>query len=112
MSGMNEAIKLDYWECGCGNDGRSCGCSEFWKDIREAGKEKHRKWRDETANVIDSKLIKLKNLGFQIKNLTPYQIRINNQLDIYWQSQRYHDVKKNKRGNYDNLEKFIQKYFK
>lgn len=48
---------------------------------------------------------------YSIKYFTQYQFRVNGVLDIYPSSQRYHDIKANKRGSYKNMEGFIDSFF-
>lgn len=46
--------------------------------------------------------------NYQVKYLTPHQWRINGVLDIYPGSRRYHDIKKNQRGSYQDMFQFLQ----
>ena len=54
-------------------------------------------------------LERLENAGYKIKLLTPYQFRIEDKVDIYPTSKKYHVLKTGERGNYYKLENFIRK---
>lgn len=49
--------------------------------------------------------------GFEIKRLTEWQYRVNNCLDLYPIHNRWHDIKKNRRGGAKNLAEFTKHYF-
>lgn len=50
-------------------------------------------------------------MGYDIISLTPYQFRVNNELDIYPTNKKYHILSSGKRGVYDDLEDFLVKMF-
>jgi epoxyqueuosine reductase QueG len=54
-----------------------------------------------------------KELGFDIKEITEYQFRINDCLDIFPSNKRYHDITKNVRGDIrgSSFNQFIRNYF-
>lgn len=78
-------------------------------DIPSTGKyvrsKKNSLRRDKAISLME-RLDKI----YQIKILTPYQFRFNNEIDIYPTNQKYHILKSGKRGEYRNLEKFLKKY--
>ena len=104
----NNKTDADYWKCECGSDGRNCGCGAFWKDVKEADRE----YRDKIGAIVDNKIEDLKTQGFTVRQLTSWQYRINNRLDIFWQSRRYHDIKENKRGSYSDILTFVNRFFR
>lgn len=53
----------------------------------------------------------LRDRGYGAIMLTPYQIRINNRLDIYPVNRRWHDLKNNLRGDYRNMHRFVDEFF-
>ena len=48
----------------------------------------------------ESSIMALKDHGFKVERLTPFQFRINDQLDIYPTNKRWHDVIRKERGDY------------
>ena len=44
---------------------------------------------------------------YQVKYLTNYQWRINGIVDIFPQSRRFHDIRKNVRGSYKDMFEFL-----
>jgi hypothetical protein len=101
-------VDTGYWECECGSDGRNCGCSAYWNDIKEAGRKAKEAYNDRVWPVIHRNLDKLRSMGYQLEDKNNgYQVRINGVLDIYPQNKRYHDLKANRRGDYKNLVGFV-----
>lgn len=94
----------------CGGSA-SCGCAAYWRDIKEASKNRKVEWRTRVGKVVELKVKKLEVLGFTVVALTEWQYRINGRLDIFWQSQRWHDIRENKRGDYNELVDFVRDYF-
>ena len=45
-------------------------------------------------------ILRLRDEGFRVEQLTPYQFRIHDVLDLYPTRQRYHDIVRNERGDY------------
>lgn len=81
--------------------------------IEEAKKQAERKYRYEEKKrahlMLD--LTELQKKGFNWVRLNSnYQIRINNRIDVFPTSKKYHDIKKNKRGEYRTLVGFITNY--
>jgi len=52
----------------------------------------------------------LRKLGYEIKELTEYQFRVNGVLDIYITNNKWHDLKTGERGEYESLTKFLKTY--
>jgi len=48
----------------------------------------------------------------QVQKLTECQWRVNGVLDVYPTNRRYHDIKKNVRGGYDDVLSFCKSYFR
>ncbi len=82
--------------------------SEFWRNVREVGKQQHAEWRDRINVVVKHKVSQLEARGHAIKWLTEWQFRVDDRYDIFWQSKRYHDIKLNRRGDYYDLISFIE----
>lgn len=55
-------------------------------------------------------LEELQNCGVRFVYLTPYQIRIENELDIYPKKKRWHDLRSKKRGGYKELVPFVRHF--
>lgn len=49
---------------------------------------------------------------YEVKYLTQYQWRINGVIDLFITNRRYHDIKNNKRGGYQDMHSFLEKFFK
>ncbi len=48
-----EQVDNGYWKCdGCGSDGRSCGCSEYWNDIKDYYKDKQNKYEEKISPTL------------------------------------------------------------
>lgn len=54
----------------------------------------------------------LDGAGYSVKQLTPYQYRINGFLDVYPVNARFHDIRTGKRGSFhgQNLASFVRRY--
>ncbi len=55
----------------------------------------------------------LRDLGFEIKEVSQFQYRINEAIDIFPSNKRYHDLTKNIRGDIrgQSFANFIRSYF-
>lgn len=53
----------------------------------------------------------LRRNGHKVHFFTPYQMRVDGILDIYPVNRRWHDIKRNERGEYNDLFIFISKFF-
>lgn len=49
--------------------------------------------------------------GLTVRQLTQYQYRINDVLDVWPIHNRYHDLIRNRRGGYRDVKEFIIKWF-
>lgn len=49
--------------------------------------------------------------GIEYTELTPYQIRIENTLDIYPVKRKWHNIRSGKRGEYKRLIPFLISFF-
>lgn len=79
---------------------------ELFSEHRKAQKER----RAERLPGRQGEILALPEHGFTVTELTPYQFRVNGQIDLYPIHRRYHDVKKNKRGNYRDALGFLKNY--
>lgn len=67
-----------------------------------------RNYRESTRTSMISEIISLPNNRFWHKALTPYQYRINDALDIYVTSKKYHNLLLNKRGVFTSLKDVVE----
>lgn len=72
---------------------------------KEAAKRANEYHKIQEKNKQDT-VKKLKE-KYEVKELSPYQWRINGIIDIYPTNERYHLLKVNKRGEYNNLFSFL-----
>ena len=93
-------------------------CDECLKKSEDEKKAKERAYQKKMkpiwaaqAKKAEEKKKRLES-KYSIKYFTAYQFRVNDVLDIFPSSQRYHDIKKNQRGDYHNLEGFLESFFK
>lgn len=84
---------------------------DYWRDVNAHFKKKKQERDSRIRPIIENKLEKLSK-KYSVEKKTEYQYRINEVLDIYPQNQRYHDIKKNKRGDYQNMIKFVNNFFR
>ena len=84
---------------------------EYWNDIKNYRKDQKEKRDRRIWQMIENKLETLSR-KYNIEKKTQYQYRINGMLDIYPQNKRYHDIKNNKRGDYNDMIKFVNNFFK
>ena len=82
--------------------------SEQWKEYREEQKERRQERLPKRTEEIQS----LTFLGFKVEQMTEYQFRVNDRLDLYPIHNRYHDIENNKRGGYKNAVEFVKLFFK
>ena len=84
---------------------------DYWRDVNAYHRQQKEKRDLRIWPMIENKL-KLVSKKHNVRKLTQYQYRINGTLDIYPQNKRYHDIKNNKRGDYKDMIKFVNKFFK
>lgn len=53
-----------------------------------------------------TKVLKLLKAKYKVKELTAYQWRINDRIDIYPTGEKWHDIKKNERGDFFTTDLF------
>ncbi len=78
----------------------------MWKDYRKQQKER----REIRLPIRTKEILSLKNL-FKIEEITPYQFRINQQIDIYPLHNRYHILETGERGGYREAKVFLMEFF-
>lgn len=72
--------------------------------IREACKAREAKFFQSLRERLEKK--------YSVHCFTPYQWRINGVVDIYPVGKRFHDIKRNTRGDYLDVFKFLSDFFK
>lgn len=80
---------------------------DMFKEHREAQRERRQARLPKRTAEIEG----LAAEGFRIRRLTEFQFRVNDRLDLYPIHNRYHDIKRNKRGGYPDVRSFVRKYF-
>lgn len=80
-----------------------------FRAMREHRKMVSQKYRDRRTPQI----LELDHEGFDVEEITPYQFRINDRLDIFPTNARWHDTEINKRGSFSgqNVKQFVRTYF-
>lgn len=75
--------------------------------------EFYRRERKHRRSEQIPELLELEKQGYDIRvvNEAGYQFRVNGRLDVYPTNKRWHDLKKNVRGDYDSLSRFIPTFF-
>lgn len=83
------------------------------KEMWNKHKQNIRQMRNSRRSQFREIITDLTNAGFEIKEITPFQFRINDCLDIYPQNKRYHDIVKNERGDIRGIKfgEFVRNYF-
>lgn len=72
--------------------------TELWKEYRRI-KQAEARGR---LQVRSSEIKALRSNGFDVRELTPYQFRVDGQLDLFPTHKRFHFILGNKRGGYQN----------
>lgn len=70
--------------------------TEMWRDVRRAQQDR----RAARLPGRTEDILALAPLGYRVRELTAYQFRVNNRLDLYPVHRRYHDLKTDRRGTY------------
>ena len=78
-----------------------------WDSYKDAQKER----RLERLPIRTAQVESLRDLGYKVEKKTEYQFRINDVLDLYLIHNRYHDIKRNKRGGYPDAIEFVKRFF-
>lgn len=82
--------------------------SDDWKEMRKEQQAR----RAARHPVRKAEIEGLAEKGFTVKPLTEFQFRVNDVLDLYPIHNRFHDLKKNRRGGYRNATEFVEKFFR
>lgn len=86
--------------------------SDDWKEFQKKGKEIRRGRQERHTRAIYNFA---KDRGFKCKIIQAWQIRISDgttTMDIFPQAKRYHNLTKDKRGDYHHLNGFLNSIFK
>ena len=81
--------------------------SEMWSEYRQAQKDR----RAERLPIRQGQIEELKKEGFRVRKLTDFQFRINELLDVYPTHNRFHDLKRKRRGGFRNVSEFVRRFF-
>jgi hypothetical protein len=76
-----------------------------WKEYKTKLREERKLRRGPRITEI----MGLAKLGHKVVHLTPYQYRINNEVDVYPTNNRYCILRFNRWGGYNNVTEFIIK---
>lgn len=69
--------------------------SQLWREHREEMQSMRRRRRLQFERVLDE----LRRRGHEVKQMTLYQLRVDDCLDLYPSNKRWHDVRNNRRGD-------------
>jgi hypothetical protein len=72
--------------------------TEMWRDYRHEMQERAR----ERLAIRQVEIAALAEMGYRVRALTEYQFRVNERLDLFPTRRRYHDIKTQARGRYQN----------
>lgn len=75
-------------------------------------REAQRIRRAERLPIRTAQILALRSYGYKIVELTPYQFRVNDAVDLYPIHNNYHVIRSGKRGSVRNLSEFVKKNFK
>jgi len=76
--------------------------TEMWKDYRKDQQER----RSNRLSKRTNEILSLK--GHIVKQLTPYQFRIDGKVDVYPTHNRYHILATGKRGDYRKIKELYE----
>lgn len=71
---------------------------ELWREYRRAQQQR----RAARLPIRTQEILKLRAKGFDVRELTEFQFRVDGALDLYPIHRRYHVLKTGKRGGYSN----------
>ncbi len=103
--------------CGVPLDGEGYGapryCSKSCARDRGASMEQVEGWSKKPTQdaFLLSLAARLTKYGYTVEIKTPYHFRVNNCLDVYPQNRKWHDIKQNKRGEYEDIFRFAKQFF-
>lgn len=78
-----------------------------WDFYKEAQKSR----RETRLPIRRRQILGLRSKGFNVRELTPYQYRINGEIDVYPIHNKFHNLKSGRRGGYKDVEQFIDRHF-
>lgn len=84
------------------------GMGEVWREYRRAQQER----RAERLPGRTEEILALKAKGYDVRQLSEYQFRIDGALDLYPIHRRYHALKVNQRGDYKSALAVAVKFLK
>lgn len=82
------------------------------RDDLKHGKDYYRPGTQSYLDWLPVLVKRLEPYGLQIKKITEWQYRINGVLDLYPVNRRFHDLKKNRRGDYNDFVSFTLRFFR
>ena len=82
--------------------------TEDWKEYKEA----QRKRRAERVIIRRRQILGLRRLGYEVIQLTPYQYRINGEIDVYPVHNRFCKLCYRRWGNYKDVEELVKRTIK
>ena len=78
--------------------------TEMWRDVRHDAQER----RAARLPIRTEEILAVGRMGYRIRELTPYQFRVNERLDLFPTRRRWHDIKTQARGGYRNAAEFCR----
>lgn len=82
--------------------------TEFWREYKADIKKR----REERRGPRIRQIMELKTDGYLVEQLTPYQFRINREVDVYPTNNRYCLLKFQRWGRYRDVKELIKKIIK
>ena len=81
----------------------------MWKQHKKDMTNMRRRRQSDFRDVIKE----FRRMGFEVRELTPFQYRFNECIDIYPANKRFHDLKNNVRGDIrgKKFSNFLRSYF-
>ena len=82
---------------------------QMWKDHKKEVDIMRQKRRGQFRETIKE----FRDMGFDVKEVTPFQFRFNDSVDVYPSNKRYHDLTKGVRGDIRGIgfTKFLRQFF-
>ena len=82
--------------------------TEFWREHKAELKRR----KEERRGPRIRQIIELKKDGYIVEQLTPYQFRINKEVDVYPTNNRYCLLRFQRWGRYRDVREFIKRIIK
>src|SRR5262245_27159045 len=73
--------------------------TELWREYRRAQQQR----RADRLPPRTAEILALRGKGFHVEALTDYQFRVDGALDLFPIHRRFHDLKRQQRGGYQNV---------